>query len=429
MKKWFILGGLSLLLIFAALGILNLSEPKPKTVEIARTTPGDIVDYVKGTGRVEAVEEEVVRAKETMRVEKILLEEGEKVESGQLLLKIDLTEKEDAVQKARLKLEQSRIAVEEAKGKLQGSERTYGDPAEVQQNIRAKETTYEQAIIEKKAAERELKAAHELYDAGAESLLKLRAKEDRLKEADIRLAHAEEELEEAKQFFAKKEKTNINRATLKAEYERAARQEELAKAELDMAMSHLGRLQVASPINGTIVDIHVKEGMLIPAGQQILTIADLERLQVRTDVDEIDAGKIKTKQDALITFEAFAGKVFHGHVAKISPQAEIKKDRTVVEAMILIDEHTDLLKISNQVDIKIIVQRRDDVLRIPLTALHHDSAPFVWLYENGFANKVDVNTGLSDLDFVEIVDGLNEGDQVVITRGVTLTDGEAVTTE
>ena len=426
MKKWFILLGLSALLLIAAFQLFHVGGTESKTVETALVVPGDIVDSLKGTGRVEAVEEAVVRAKETMRIESILVDEGEKVALGQPLLELDLAEEKDAVQKARLKLEQSRIAVEEAEGKLKGSERTYCDPAELEHNLRAKETSYEQAVIENKAAERELKAAHELYDVGAESLLKLKAKEDRLQETAVRLEHAGEELEEAKQLFLKKEKTSINLAALKAEYERAVRQEELVKAELDMALSHLERLKVAAPINGTIVDIDVKPGMLVPAGQQILTIANLDRLQVRADVDEIDAGKVKKEQDAVITFEAFPEKAFDGHVAKISPQAEIKKDRTVVETLILIDEHTDLLKISNQVDVKIVVETRHDALRVPLSAVHEGSTPFVWLYEGGSARRADVETGLSDLDFVEIVRGLKEGDEVIITRGMTLTDGEAV---
>lgn len=426
MKKWVVLLGLSAMLFIAAFQFFHFGETQSKTVETVRVTIGDIVDSVKGTGRVEAVEEAVVRAKETMRIENILVDEGETVESGRLLLKIDLTEEKEAVQKAGLNLEQSKIAVEEAEAKLKGSERTYCDPAELEQNLRAKETNYEQAIIENKGAERELKAAHELYDVGAESLLRLKAKEDRLKETEVKLEHAKEELEEARQLFLKKEKTNINLAALKAEYERAVRQKELAKAELDMALSHLERLKVVSPINGTIVDIDVKEGMLVPAGQQVLTIANLDRLRVRTDVDEIDAGKIKIKQDAIITFEAFPEKAFHGHVVKMSPQAEIKKDRTVVETLILIDGHTDLLKISNQVDVKILVERRHDVPRIPLNAVHQDSTPFVWLYHGGSARKVSVTTGLSDLDFVEIADGLQDGDEVIIARGMTLTDGEAV---
>jgi HlyD family secretion protein len=425
-KKWFILLGLSTLLLLVGFQFLYFGKAKPKTVETARVTPGDIVEYVKGTGRVEAVEDAAVHAREAMRIEKVLVEESDNVEAGQELLRIDVAEKTDAVKKARLRLQQSKIAVEETKSKLDGSERTYSDPSELEQNLRAKESNYEQAVIEKRRAEREAKTAFELYGAGAESLLSLKAKEDKLKEAEVRLLRVKQELDEAKELFSKKEKTNMNLAALRAEYERAVRQEDLSKAELDMAISLLERLKITSPIRGTVVSIGVKEGMFVPAGQRILTVADLERLQVRTDIDEIDAGKIRENQDAIITFEAFPEKAFHGHVVKIAPQAEIKKDRTVVETLILLDEGTDLLKISNQVDVKIVVERRHDVLRVPLNAVHQDSSPFVWLYQDGSARRVGVRTGLSDLDLVEIVDGLKDGNEVIMTRGMTLTDGEAV---
>ncbi len=426
MKKWFIFIIVVISVVISAATYTRLSGNKVKTVKTVQVKRGEIVDFLKATGRVEAVEYLVVRAREGIRIEKILVKEGDIVKSGQELLQIDLTERDDAVKKAGLKLEQAEIAVKDAETKFRASKRTYSDPLELETNFRSKEAAYKQAMIQKQAADRELKVAEELYNAGAESLLNLKAKEDRFMETDVQLTNVKQELDEARQRFSKKEKTNINLVTLRTEYENALRQRDITKSELDLTVSQLERLKVASTLDGTVVSIPAEDGMFVSAGQEMLTIADLDKLRVRAAMDELDAGKIKKGQKAEITFEAFPDKTFHGHVDMVFPQAVIKNDRTIVETVVLLEESTGFLKISNQVDVKIIVARRNDVLYLPLNAIHQSNDPFVWVYKNGTARKVKIKTGLSDIDSVEITEGLKQGDEVIIVRGAELKDGEKV---
>ncbi|MBI3599841.1 MAG: efflux RND transporter periplasmic adaptor subunit, partial [Nitrospinae bacterium] len=272
---------------------------------------------------------------------------------------------------------------------------------------------------------REFKTSQELYKVQAESLLNLKAKEDRLKKAEADLSQAERELNEAKGLFEKREKTRINLTMLKTEYERATKQKALVEAELELAISQLERLKSPSSLNGTVVSKEVKDGMAVSAGAPLMTIADIERLQVRADVDEVDAGRIKKGQEAVIAFESFLDMKFYGHVYRIAPRAVIKGERTVVEVIILIADKTDLLKIANQVNLKVIIEKKGNTLSLPLSALHQGSQPFVWLYQNGIARKTEVKTGLSDLESVEVISGLKEGDEVIV-GGLDLKDGERV---
>ena len=335
------------LVILVATGIVlsYRGNAKPKSVETIRVKKGDIIDFIKATGRVEAVEEVIVYSKANARIEKVLKDEGDKVRIGEELVKFDLTESEDAVKRARLKVEEAEILILEAKSKMEASEHAHSDPSELELSLKAKETQYSQSLINKDLAERELNVSRELYKIQAESLLNLKVKDDNLKKIEAEALQAQRELNEAKELFSKREKTRINLTTLKTEYERATKQKALAEAELDLATSQLERLNVISSLSGTVVLKEVKDGMAVSAGMPLMNVADIERLQVRAEVDEVDAGRIKLGSEAEIIFEAFRDKRFHGYVKRIAPKSVIKVERTIVEVIISIDEITDFLKI------------------------------------------------------------------------------------
>jgi HlyD family secretion protein len=174
------------------------------------------------------------------------------------------------------------------------------------------------------------------------------------------------------------------------------------------------------------VALEVKDGMIVSPGELLLTIADTSRLQVLAEVDELDAGFIKKGQEAIITFDAFPDQQFPAHVTKIAPQAIIKGDRTIVETVVLLNDLTELLKISNQVDVKIIRDKKMGTLVLPISSVCEGSSPFVWLHRNSFISKTQVNTGLSDMDSIEITDGLQENDEVVANCRGDLKDGTKV---
>jgi HlyD family secretion protein len=395
-------------------------------VETVPVRRGEIIDEVRVTGRVEAVEDETVRAWDTFRIEKVLVEEGDPVEVGQPLLLIDRAAREDAVQRARLNLEQAEIALQVAANKQEASDRAYSDPLELETNLRAKEAAFQQAKIERDAADRELTVALELFADGTEPSLSLDAKKDRLRAAEVALALAERDFREAEDLHAKKEKTNLNLAALRGDYEIALRQRRLAETELDLATSQLERLDGAAAVKGHVVEVAVEDGMVVLPGQEILTVADLDRLQVNAEVDELDAGKLAKGQAAIITFDAFPQMELEGRVEMISPKATIREGRAVVKTIVLLAEPTDRLKIANQVDVRIILDRRADTLKIPLRAVRQEDRPFVWVYDNGRARKRIVQTGLSDLEQIEVLDGLAAGDEVILSRVATLHEGERV---
>jgi HlyD family secretion protein len=426
MRKWLIGLGLAFTIGIVAVAYVPHWAYNAKPVQVVRAKRGNLAEELRITGRIEAVEAEVIRAREAFRIEKVLVEEGKAVKAGQKLLDIDRTDKEDAVNRARLKLEQAEIALEETEKKLKASERAHSDPTELETTLRVKEAEYKEAVIEREAAERELHSSRRLYDLGGESLLRLKAKEDRARAARVRVALKEEEFRETKQLVAKKEKTHIKLAAVRGEYEIALRKKALAEAELELCLTQLKRLRIASSMNGDIVSIQIEDGMYVSQGQELLTVADLGRLQVEADVDELDASRIREGQRAIVTFDGFPGKEWGGRVTEIAPQAVIRDDRAVVKTVILLEEARTPLRIANQVDVRVGLGKKPAALHIPLSAVHQGDRPFVWLHERGVARMRKIVVGFSNLDNVEIKQGLKEGDEVIITHRSFLRDGDRV---
>ncbi|MGA1839230.1 MAG: efflux RND transporter periplasmic adaptor subunit [bacterium] len=429
MKKWVLLGILCILVILTII-FLNGKKTTSTIVEIASVKRGKITDYIKTTGRIEATEEVVIRAEVDTRIVKVLAEEGHSVQIGDELVLFDSTDADSKVIRARLKLGQAQILIQKTKTKLEASEYAYSDPSELELNLKTMENKYQQAIITRDSSKRDFKLSKELYDIQAESLINLREKEDQFKKAEIELLQAQRELEKAQEYFNTKDKLRINLAILRAEYEIALKQKELAEAELELVVDQRNRLLCTSPLKGTVVFKEVKDGMFVSVGQPMMTIADTKRLRVRAEVDELDAGWIEKEQKAIITFDAFTDKGYSGHVSWIAPQAHIKGERTVVETIIIIDDPANPLKIANQVDVKIIKEKKENVLFLPLASVHRaGDQSFVWLYRKDIAFKVNIKTGLSDMDSVEITHGLQEADKVIINYLGRLKDRDKVKSE
>ncbi|MEW6380660.1 MAG: efflux RND transporter periplasmic adaptor subunit [bacterium] len=425
MKKLIFFITLAAIVVAGTILVIGKTSNLP-TIEIVKVERKDISDYIKATGRVEAVVEKVIRAEEEGKILQLVKEEGDTVKTGEELVRFDLADIDDAVARARLEIEQVQIAMRLVRMKLDASERTYEDPAERESYLKDREDGYRQAALSKEAAEREVNIARELYAIQAESLLDLKTKEDRLKKATIDLQQAERELEEARKYSADKEQSGINLSALKTEYEKAANQKKLAEVNLRELLRKRERLSPIAPFNGRVTMCDLKEGMIVTTGQPLMTIADTGHLRVRAEIDELDAGRLKEAQEAVITFGAFSDRTFPGRVSRVSPQARIKGERTVVETIILLAEGTELLKIANQVDIKIIREKKRNVPVLPLAAIQRETPPFVWLHHGGIARKMEVGLGLSDVDSIEIVQGLKEGDEVIISSSRPLRDGEKV---
>lgn len=168
-----------------------------------------------------------------------------------------------------------------------------------------------------------------------------------------------------------------------------------------------------SPIAGIVADQdQITAGQNITITNLIAQIVDFSEKEFWADVDESDIGRIKIGQKAEITLNAYDEQVFTGEVFEIVPQTTTSSDgATVVTVKIKLDNQ-DIVAVNGlNGQVNIITNMKDDVITIPQSAIVGDNE--VYVKRNGKPEKTKVELGLlSDID-VEVVSGLNVGDEIV----------------
>jgi len=200
----------------------------------------------------------------------------------------------------------------------------------------------------------------------------------------------------------------------------------VAKATYDDAVSNLEDTVIKAPISGMVI------GKPIPAGQTVspgisnpmvlLTIADLNRMQIEALVDESDIGKIKLGQIVSFTVDAYPDKTFAGKVATISNKANVQQNVVYYTVLIDVASPEGLLKPTMTARVSIHVGERNNVLIVPTLAIKDNKGQrFVQVLRTGATQPeaVKIVTGLSSEDRIEVVSGLQQGDTIVLPQSGT----------
>lgn len=199
-----------------------------------------------------------------------------------------------------------------------------------------------------------------------------------------------------------------------------------AEISLENQYENLDDYTITSPIKGTIVDKNYNAGETTEANQVLCTIYDLSYLTMTLSVDELDIASIEVGQSVSIVADAVEDTTYTGTVTKVSVAGTSSGNATTYPVTIRIDE-TDGLLPGMSVDATIELASAEDVLAIPSAALNRGDTVLVTADSPSAANgtlvestaedgedyySVEVTTGVSGDDYIEIVSGLQEGDTV-----------------
>lgn len=215
---------------------------------------------------------------------------------------------------------------------------------------------------------------------------------------------------------------NANARSRQASCEAASTDIKRAEAQIRVSQAGIDRTVIVAPFSGVIGKISGELGEFttpsppgIPTPPTIDLIDD-SCLYVTAPMDEVDAPKIKVGQEARITLDAMPGKIFPGKIRRIAPYVtEIEKQaRTVDIEVDFLQVPADTLLVGYSADVEVVLERKDDVLRIPTQAIRQDNK--VWLVDtNDRLAEQTLETGLSNWSFTEIRSGLKAGDRVLIS--------------
>ncbi|MBC8318315.1 MAG: efflux RND transporter periplasmic adaptor subunit [Desulfobulbaceae bacterium] len=190
--------------------------------------------------------------------------------------------------------------------------------------------------------------------------------------------------------------------------------------------TQLERTVVKAPFAGIIAEVNGEKGEYVtpsPLGIATLPVIDLvdtSCFYITAPIDEVDAPKVKVNMPARIILDAFGKRTFPGKVRRV---ADYVLDREKQARTVDIDvDYVDVKDMAGlmpgySADAEVIIDVREDVLRIPSEAIFEDRRVLVFLPGNGMLQERTIEVGLENWDFTEVVSGLEKDDLVVVSIG------------
>jgi len=391
-----------LIILVCTLGIWSLhcrssegNKAKFRTIRVAKQTFSLAVTAL-GTVKAQVGAEVRLGARIPGKVEHLRANIGDLVKKGQVIAELEKDDLKAIVEKMKAELDRAlvNLAALEALGPIE---------------------------IEKAEAEcGRLKAIHDLEAKEYERQTILFKENITSKQ---KLDQAEEEFLVARKELESSSKTlELARNKLKKDLEKLKAGVESARATLRIAEVELSYATLRAPSSGIIASVSTQEGETVAVGLSaptFVTIIDLNRLQIETYVDEVDIGKIKIGQRAIFTVEAFPSIDIEGEIVGIYPKAILKENdffyNVVVESL---KPPSVVLRPEMTANVSIFLQPREDVLVVPARSVKKSGGTsFVYVLKDGKLERREVRIGWKQGRFLEITEGLDEGDEVLEDHG------------
>jgi HlyD family secretion protein len=376
---------------------------EPVEVRVAAVNHQNLLSSVSTNGKVEPIDEFQAIATTPGIVSKIYVDVGQKVKTGDRLIKLDDS---DAV--AKLATANSTLQAAEANLHDLNQGGTQDERIGLSGDLSRSQLQQQQAASD-------LAALKQLQQKGAASPSEVTAAEQRLQNAESSL--------KGLQMRSTQRYSTTDRS-------RAEAQLADAKAAVSAAQASYAGVNIRSPLSGTVYSIPVSTYDFVPAGENLMDVADLNRIQIRAYFDEPEIGKLAIGQAVKIVWDAKQGQVWHGHISRAPTTVITYGTRFVGECIIAVDDARGDLLPNTNVTVTVTTSQRFNVLSIPREALHTEGGDFVYRVVAGKLVRTPVQSGVVNLTRAEILSGLTEKDTVALsaTTNRELSNGLAVKT-
>lgn len=250
-------------------------------------------------------------------------------------------------------------------------------------------------------------------------------------QAEVALREAERNLRDGRALASQRLIAETELARLEAEFRRA--QFELQSTEEQLrALEQAGitpsaparNVTVSAPAGGVVIGLGAEEGESVLAGTgtlgggtELVKIADLSRLLIKAEVNEVDIGKVSLDQAVRITVDAYPNAEFEGRVSHVAPAARVLTDTKVrvFDVEVAVKAPDPRLRPGMTANLDIEGPRRDSVLTVPIEAVFRKGGrDVVYKIVNGQPTQTPVTLGLVDIARAEVVEGIQAGDSVAL---------------
>jgi len=422
---------------------LRPSEPAtPAGIVTAKVERSSIESTVSATGSVSAERVANLIAPGSGTVAEVLIEEGDRVTAGQVVARLDTSDLELGVKQAQAQLQVSQASLARAKqapsaGEIEAAKAAL---ASAQANL---------ANLKKGPSARDKELAQLAIDQAKNSLWGAQGNRDALKgnplasggaktQADAQVANAELAVKQAEFNYQKLFEPVPASQIAAAEAQIAQAESTLARLlaspspeDIGVAEAQVAQAQVAveiaqkrifdaalkAPFSGQVTALKIHAGDVVMTSAPVATLLDDSRYHINVDIDETEISQVKVGQMVKIALDAFPDEDLEGAVVRIDPVGTSAQG--IVNYSVRVDLPATELPVRSLMtaSIRIVVAEKQDVLVAPNRALRRDSGGrYVEVLRLGLPTKEYVTTGASNEDVTEIVSGLEEGQEVIISR-------------
>jgi HlyD family secretion protein len=334
---------------------------------LAAVERGPIISAVSTSGTLNAVITVQVGSQVSGQIKELLADFNSEVKAGLVIARIDPETFEAKVRQARAELDVARANVHIQRA---GIERAQKELANAAASLNSAKARTEKARVTLVNAKRNLERRRALFQSGSVSESQI---DDAQTAHDQTLAQmtSDEADERAAESMVATREAALKTARAQVDY--AIEQVRQKEAALYQAEVDLENTFIRSPVDGVVIERAVDIGQTVAATFQapkLFVIAqDLRQMQVETDVDEADIGRVHVDQEAIFTVDAFAGREFHGRVLQVRKAPRVVQNVVTYTVLVSADNSDLRLLPGMTANIQIIVDERQNALKVPNAAL------------------------------------------------------------
>jgi HlyD family secretion protein len=384
-----------------------------QTVTVQR---GTLVANVSAAGNVSAPEEAAMAFQTSGRIAKVNVQVGDVVRKGQVLMELDTADLELALRTAQANLASAqanydsikiktaqnpnelivaKAALDKATVVLQQAQSEYDKVAwRSDVGMTSQAATLQQASIDYQS----VLANYQIAASGINDTA--------LKQAQAQFDSVQIALEQAQHNLDTQPR--IAQASL-----------DNAQVAVDQAQLNLDKAKIVAPFDGMVAAVNYSVGDTAGSSTAV-SIVDLANLQVKVMVAEVDMSKIKVGETAQMTLDALPGNTYNAQVIAIGPVGTVTQGVVNYPVTIAITDADSAIKPGMTANLAVVVDQRNNVLMVPTRAVRTaGNQKVVTVLYKGQSIQTPVSTGLTNDQSVEITNGLQEGDVVVINQTQT----------
>lgn len=375
-------------------------EEQAITVEALDVSRETIKDFVRLTGRVEAENDVKVTSKIGGRIAEIKKDVGDFVQKGEVIFTLDTNELQN-------QLAQAQAAVAAAQANLSANE-SAGLPQQLEQ-VRA---SLEQAEANYTNVQADYERMKALYEEDAISKQLFDGITLKYKVAKTQRETAKE------QYRLTKERLPKNVDALKAQVKQA-------QSMVDLIQTNLQNSVIQSPVAGIVSYKLANSGEVIGAGMPAVTVVNIDKVNVVIDVTEEEINKVRDGQEVDVKINSLSEEKFKGTISIIPPASNPTR---LFQVKVSINNKDHVLKPGMFAEVDVQTGVRENTVVIPKDAiLLKKNGNVIYLIKDGKAVERMIKLGITNGEKVEVIEGVEQGDKVVVKNQNLLKDGAKVT--